>query len=189
MGRILFMSSRTLRGAQNDWATVASLLDLPAEYDYALIFLVFSETFLQPVFQQATDLYEMMLRWNRSRTRFKPGAIRRLTHSGDDGWVIPEFAWDPAGRRLLWTQNHFSAGRRVDEGCIVRQIRAGLIDRLSRVQTLGQIPLDIVPKIRAQAADLLRDPTTYPFQGSGCGGSDPNQQPAIDQETEIGRFE
>jgi hypothetical protein len=189
MNHVIFMSSRNLRGAQNDWATVATLLDLPAEYDYALILLVFNETFLQPVFQQATDLYEMTLRWNRSRTRFKPGAIRRLTHSGDDGWVIPEFAWDPAGRRLLWTQNHVSNGRRVDEACIVRQIRAGLIDRLSQVQTIGQVPFDIVPKIRDQAANLLRDPTTYPFQGSGCGGSDPTQQPAIDQETEIGRFE
>src|SRR5262249_843580 len=37
MSRIIFMSSRNLPGAQNDWAQVATLLDLPADFDYALI--------------------------------------------------------------------------------------------------------------------------------------------------------
>ena len=79
MTRIVFMSSRNLPGAQNDWAQVATLLDLPADYDYALILPVFSDNYLQPILQQATDLYELTLRWNQARTRFKPGAVRRLT--------------------------------------------------------------------------------------------------------------
>jgi Tol biopolymer transport system component len=73
MDRIVFMSSRNLPGAHNDWATVATLLGLPADYDYELILFVFSDGFLQPRLQQATDLYELTLRWNQERTRFKPG--------------------------------------------------------------------------------------------------------------------
>ena len=189
MDRVLFMSSRGLPGAQNDWATVATLLALPAEYDYALILLVFGETFLQPVFAQATDLWEMRLHWNASRTRFKRGPVRRLTRSGDDGWVIPEFAWDPSGRRLLWTQNKFGDARRVDQGCVVRALRQAIVDRLAGVHTIAQLPLDIVPQIREQAADLLRDPRTFAGQTAGCGATDPGEAPAITQETRIGRFE
>jgi hypothetical protein len=189
MDRVLFMSSRGLPGAQNDWATVATLLGLPAEYDYALILLVFSETFLQPVFAQATDLWEMRLRWNASRTRFKRGPVRRLTHSGDDGWVIPEFAWDPSGRRLLWTQNKFGDARRVDRACVARALRQAIVDRLAGVHTIAQLPLDVVPQIREQAADLLRDPRAFAGQTAGCGATDPGEAPAITQETRIGRFE
>jgi len=189
MDRIIFMSSRNLPGAHNDWATLATLLGLPAEYDYELILFVFSDGFLQPRLQQATDLYELTLRWNQSRTRFKPGSVRRLTHSGEDGWVIPEFAWDPSGRRLLWTQNKFSDGRRLDQGCVVRQIRDAIVARLSGVDAITQLPLDVVPQIREQAVALLRDPKSYSFQGTGCGGDQPDQQPSYAQETHIGRYE
>jgi Tol biopolymer transport system component len=188
MHRILFMSSRHLPGAHNDWAMLARLLELPAEYDHVLILFVFSDSFLQPVLQQATDLYELRLRWNRSRTRFKPGALRRLTTSGDDGWVIPEFTWDPSGRRLLWTQNKFSAGRRVDQACVMRQIRDGFVARLSQVQAVSDIPFGIVGEIREQAVDLLRDPKSFPFEGRGCGGEQPDQEPAWAQETRIAHY-
>jgi hypothetical protein len=188
MSRILFMSSRNLPGAHNDWAELATLLDIPATYDYQLILLVFSDSFLQPVLQQATDLYEITLLWNRSRTMFKPGPVRRLTRTGEDGWVIPEFAWDASGERLLWTQNKYGSGRRVDQGCVMRKIRADVIRRLSGVHTLGEIPFDIVPQIREQAGQLLQDPNSFPFEGFGCGGDDPNQPLRFEQETRIGHY-
>ena len=152
------MSSRNLPGAHNDWAIAAKLFDLPADYDYELVLSVFSNDFLQPKLAQATDLYEMTLRWNRTRTRFKPGAIRRLTHTGEDGWIIPEFAWDPSGKRLLWTQNKFNDGRRVDQGCVKNALRSQFIARMSGVTNIGQIPLTIDTDIREQASAMLRDP-------------------------------
>ena len=39
-------------------------------------------------------------------------AVRRLTTDGNDGWISPEFAWDPAGRRLLWTELKYRDGVR-----------------------------------------------------------------------------
>jgi WD40 repeat protein len=188
MKRILFMSSRDLPGAHQDWAEDAALLDLPADYDYELILLVFSDSFLQPIFPQATDLHEITLRWNQSRTRFKPGPVRRLTVSGRDGWVIPEFAWDPSGRRLLWTQNKFNDGLRVDRACVAREIRGDIVGRLAGVDAIGKIPFDIGAKIRDQAANLLRQPTSYAYRGA-CGGTAPNLQPRLVQETHIGRYE
>ncbi len=188
MNRILFMSSRNLPGAHNDWAQAAALLGLPADYDYELILPVFSDSYLQPIFQQATDLYEITLRWNRSRTRFKPGAVRRLTTSGEDGWVIPEFAWDPAGRRLLWTQNRFDAGHRVDQGCVIRELRAAIIGRLSGVSTIAGVPFDLGATIRNDAASLLAEPRSYAYQGA-CGGTASSGPPRLEQQTQIGRFE
>ena len=188
MDRIIFMSSRNLPGAHNDWALVARFLDLPADFDYAIILPVFLNNFLQPILEQATDLYEMTLRWNRARTRFKPGNIRRLTRTGETGWVIPEFAWDPAGRRLLWTQNRFGEARRVDQGCVMRQIRAGFIARLSGVESIAQLPFTIDTEMREQAANLLRDPRAFTFAGGGCGSTSPEQPATLEQETRIGRY-
>jgi len=102
---------------------------------------------------------------------------------------FPEAAWDPSGRRLLCTQNKLSDGRRLDQGCVVRQIRATIVARLSGVDSIAQLPLDVVPQIREQAAALLRDPKSFTFQGMGCGGDDPGQQPPYAQETHIGRYE
>jgi hypothetical protein len=189
MSRILFMSSRDLPGAHNDWSKVATLLELPADYDHVLILFVFGRSFLQPVFQQATDLWEMKLRWNAARTRFKPGALRRLTRTGEEGWVIPEFAWDPSGRRLLWTQNKFPPTRRVDQACVVRRLRETFVARLAAVESVAQIPVDIDVEMRDQAAALLRDPATFPHQGLGCGGDEPDTtERGFDQETRIGRL-
>lgn len=189
MERILFMSSRNLPGAFDDWARVAAFLALPADYDYVLILGVFSGSFLQPVFQQATDLYEIRLRWNRSRTRFRRGPVRRLTRSGEDGWVIPEFAWDPSGRRLLWTQNKFPDGVRVDQRCVMRRIRRDFISRLAGVQSIGQIPFGIDAEVRDEAARLLQDPRTYPRPQGDCGGNDPGAPVPFAQETRIGHYE
>ncbi len=83
MDAIIFMSTRDHAGAFNNWTRLATLLDLPARYDYALVLQVFSDGFLQPVFQQADDLYRIDLDWNSDRTRFhRRGPVRRLTHSG-----------------------------------------------------------------------------------------------------------
>jgi hypothetical protein len=189
MSRIIFMSSRDLPGAHNDWAVAARLLGLPADYDHVLILLVFSDSFLQPVLQQPTDLWEMKLRWNGSRTRFKPGPLRRLTQTGEQGWVIPEFTWDPTGKRLLWTQNKFPDAFRVDQGCLVRQIRDGFVRELSGVHGIGQIPFDIHQRMRAEATAMLGNPQAYPHAGRGCGGDTPGAPTVFDQETRIGRYE
>ena len=112
-----------------------------------------------------------------------------MTSSGEDGWVIPEFAWDPSGRRLLWTENKIGTERRVDQGCVMRKIRADIIGRLSGVRTFDKIPFDIVPQIRAQALSLLDDPKAFPFQGFDCGGTDPTQPPHLTQRSRIGHYE
>ncbi|HEV7734394.1 MAG TPA: hypothetical protein VGR62_19630 [Candidatus Binatia bacterium] len=186
MKHVIFMSSRNLPGAHNDWSRVAELLQLPPDWDYAIVLSVFSNNFLQPVFQQPTDLYEMTLRWNRGRTRFKPGPIRRLTTSGDQGWIIPEFAWDPAGKRLLWSQARSIDGVRVDEACVIRRIREAFIARVSGVTSVAQIPFALDVEMREAASELLRDPNTYPIGDGACGGAAP-KAPFV-QETWIGRY-
>ena len=102
--------------------------------------------------------------------------------------MVPEFAWDPSGRRLLWTQNKFNDGRRVDQACVTRQLRDAIVGRLQGVTTVNQLPFNIVPDIRDRAADLLRDPTQYPVDGA-CGGSAPDAEPRLVGETVIGHFE
>ncbi len=106
MRRVIFMSTRDHPGAFNDWTTLASALGLPADHDYALILPVFEFGFLQPVFEQANDLYELNLSTRK---------VRRLTTDGDRGWIIPEFAWSPNGRQLLWTESKYNEGLRVDQ--------------------------------------------------------------------------
>ena len=112
--------------------------------------------------------------------------MRRLTNSGADGWVIPEFAWDPGGRRLLWTQNKFGDGYRIDQGCVANELRSAIVARLSGVDSIVQIPFDIVPQIGAAAGGFLHDPTTYPYDGA-CGAV--GRPSSYAQETRIGRFE
>jgi hypothetical protein len=188
MNRILFMSSRDLPGAHNDWVMTAELLDLPATYDYQLILFVFFDSFIQPVLEQATDLYEIELDWNAARTRFKPGRLRRLTRSGLEGWVIPEFAWDPSGRRLLWSEAKFNDGRRVDQGCVQRFLREQFVARMRGISTIDKIPYGIATEMRQASSQLLRDPQLFDGSGLGCGGEDPEQVPAMTQRTRIGRY-
>jgi hypothetical protein len=189
MSRVLFMSSRDLPGAHNDWAILAKLLGLPSDFDHVLILLVFTDSFLQPVLQQPTDLWELKLRWNKSRTRFKPGELRRLTTTGEEGWVIPEFAWEPGGKRLLWTQNKYPDDVRVSQSCLAQQVRDDFIRELSAVQNVGQIPFDVHRRIRAEAVRFLGNPGEYPFAGRNCGGDVPAEPGQFAQETRIGRYE
>jgi Tol biopolymer transport system component len=117
MKKVIFMSTRDHPGAFTDWTTVATALGLPANFDYILILPVFEATFLQPVFEQDNDLYELTL---------ATGQVRRLTKDGDHGWIIPEFAWDPTGTRLLWTESKIDEGVRIDQ-------------RLDLIKELGQL--------------------------------------------------
>ncbi len=189
MSRVIFMSSRGLPGAYDDWSRVARFLRLPARYDYVLVLSVFSDSFLQPVLAQATDLYSLRLRWSGGRARVRPGgAPQRLSRTGKRGWVVPEFAWDPAGRRLLWTENRFPKGVRVDQSCLVRRIRRKIIDRLDGVDTVGDIPATLDAEIRDAVAELLRDPTGYARREPSCGGSRSGKPAAFEQRTLIGRL-
>lgn len=189
MKRVIFMSSRDLPGAHNTWAVAASLLGLPADHDYALILSVFFNNFIQPRFEQATDLWEQELSWNKKRTKLKLGALRRLTTTGEQGWVIPEFAWDSKHQRLLWSQARFSAATRIDQGCTIRRLREGIIARLSGVDRFQEIPGNIDVDIRETAAAMLLDPRAYQPTDGSCGGTDPESENVFEQETMIGRFE
>lgn len=156
---IVFMSTRGHPGALENWTRLATLIDLPATYDYALVLPVFSRSFLEPVFSQADDLYELPLRWNARRTSFRPAKPRRLTRSGDRGWVIPEFALDPSGRRLLWTQVRLRG--RVDERSVLRRIRDRIVDELSAVHGVGGLPVSIFDDVAEQVGEVLRNPSAF----------------------------
>ena len=102
--RILFMSSRDRDGIFNTWANLTRTLGVPSDYDYLLILPIFEAGFLQPVGQEATDLYMTSLA--------HPGSVTRLTQDGADGWITPEFGWDPSHSCLVWTENRFPDGYR-----------------------------------------------------------------------------
>jgi hypothetical protein len=135
MKRIILMSTRGHAGAFNDYELVAQLLGLPADYDYALILPVFELGFLQPVFEQANDLYDFKVQ--RSGGEISgPGKVRRLTHTGDNGWVTPEFSYGyEGGKRLLFTQVKVNDGVRIDQR------------------------LDLIAELQ-QAVEFLQDPST-----------------------------
>jgi Tol biopolymer transport system component len=101
---VIFMSSRDHPGFFDTWAQTARTLGLPNDYDYLLILPLFEAGFLQPVGQESTDLYELRLAY--------PEQVRRLTHDGDQGWITPEFTWDPTNSFLMWTENRFPDGYR-----------------------------------------------------------------------------
>jgi Tol biopolymer transport system component len=133
MKRVIFMSTRDHPGAFNDWASLATALGLPAGYDYALILPVFEFGFLQPLFEQSNDLYELNL-----KTRH----VRRLTHDGDQGWIIPEFAWSPDGRRLLWTESKYNEGLRIDQNVDLAKEVADEATFLMNPPQFGQKDID-----------------------------------------------
>jgi hypothetical protein len=41
-----------------------------------------------------------------------PEQVRRLTYDGEEGWITPEFTWDPTNSFLMWTENRFPDGYR-----------------------------------------------------------------------------
>jgi hypothetical protein len=101
---VIFMSSRAHPGFFNTWADAARTLGLPNDYDYLLILPLFEAGFLQPVGSEATDLYELPVT--------QPASVRRLSYDGDEGWITPEFTWDPTNSYLLWTENRYPEGYR-----------------------------------------------------------------------------
>jgi Tol biopolymer transport system component len=103
MKDVIFMSSRNQPGLFNTWAQAAQTLGLPNDYDWLLILPLFEAGYLQPVGQEYTDLYELDL---------ATGSVRRLTTDGNDGWITPEFTWDPTDKFLIWTENRLPDGYR-----------------------------------------------------------------------------
>jgi Tol biopolymer transport system component len=101
---VIFMSSRDHPGFYNTWVTLTQDANLTTSLDYLLVLPIFEAAFLQPVAQEATDLYDLDL---------TTGAVRRLTTSGDDGWIVPEFTWDPTNSFLFWTEQRIVDRERV----------------------------------------------------------------------------
>jgi hypothetical protein len=98
------MSSRDAPGLFNSFAETAKDLGIPADEDWLLTLPVFEAAFLQPVGEESTDLYLLDL---------ATGSLRRLTDDGKDGWITPEFTWDPQNKRLVWTENRLPPGERI----------------------------------------------------------------------------
>jgi Tol biopolymer transport system component len=101
---VIFMPTRDHPGFFNTVTGLTNAAGLTTDEDYLLVLPLFEAGFLQPVAQEATDLYELNL---------ATGSVRRLTRNGDDGWIIPEFTWDPTNRFLMWTEARFPDGLRV----------------------------------------------------------------------------
>jgi Tol biopolymer transport system component len=126
---IIFMSSRDAPGFFNTWAELSRDAGLTADEDYLLVLPIFEAAFLQPVAEETTDLYLLDP---------STGSVRRLTTDGHDGWIVPEFTWDPKNRRLWFTENRLPPGARVG------------------------FPLDPLKELR-EAADMLENPPTPDF--------------------------
>jgi len=103
MSKIIFMSTRDHPGLFNDYRALADSIGLGADTDFVTVLPVFELGFLQPVAGESTDLYELDP---------ASGQVRRLTNSGDDGWIVPEFSFDPGSRRMLYTEARFPPGTR-----------------------------------------------------------------------------
>jgi Tol biopolymer transport system component len=101
---VIFMSSRDHPGFLNAYIALARQARLPTDEDYLLTLELFEAGYEQPVAQESTDLYELNL---------ATGSVRRLTTDGDDGWVTPEFTWNPSHTNLVWTEIRFPTGLRV----------------------------------------------------------------------------
>ena len=104
MKDVIFMSSRDHPGFYNTFEQAALDANLPTSLDNFAILPIFELGFLQPLAGESTDLYDLNLATN---------SVRRLTTDGDDGWITPEFTWDPANKRLVWTENRITPGASV----------------------------------------------------------------------------
>ena len=78
-------------------------------------------------------------------------------------------------------------GARVDQACVVRQLRAQFLARLANVHQILDIPLSIHHEMRDVAGLLLQTPSMFPYQGLGCGGELPAPR-TFAQATRMGRF-
>jgi hypothetical protein len=101
MKDVIFMSSRAHPGFLNTYIQVAREIGLTSAYDNFLILPIFDLGYLQPVAAEGTDLYEESLATH---------AVRRLTYDGNQGWVTPEFTWNPSNKELFWTENRLPPG-------------------------------------------------------------------------------
>ena len=101
MKDVIFMSSRDHPGFYNTFSEISQDLGLTTAADNFLVLPIFEAGFLQPLAQEATDLYELNLATH---------SVRRLTTEGDEGWIIPEFTWNPANNALWWTENRIPRG-------------------------------------------------------------------------------
>jgi hypothetical protein len=128
MKDVIFMSTRDHPGFYNTYSTLAQDAGAPSDADNYLVLPIFEAGFEQPVAQETTDLYDLDV---------ATGSVRRLTHDGDDGWVIPEFTWDPTRSYLFWTELRIPDGLRVP------------------------LPLD-VPRQTAQTQQYLANPVLPP---------------------------
>jgi Tol biopolymer transport system component len=132
---IIYMSSRDSPEFFNKWAELTRQAGLTADEDYLLILPIFEAAFLQPVAEETTDLYLLDP---------STGATRRLTFDGGDGWIVPEFTWDPANTHLWFTENRLPPGARVS------------------------LQFDAVKELR-EAADFLRNPPTPDASKAAAG--------------------
>jgi hypothetical protein len=71
---------------------------------------------------------------------------------------------------------------------MLRRLRAGFIERLTGIDTVGEIPGGIDDEIRDSVADLLRDPSRYALRAPGCGGTRPGQPGKFEQRTRVARL-
>jgi Tol biopolymer transport system component len=101
MKDVIFMSSRDHPGFYNTFSQIAQDLNLTSDYDNFLVLPIFEAGFEQPLAQEETDLYELNL---------QTGSVRRLTTDGNDGWITPEFTWNPQNNQLFWTENRLPPG-------------------------------------------------------------------------------
>ena len=152
MKKVIFMSSRDHPSAWNTWSNAFWSAGTPADFDYLLILPLFELGWLQPIAEASNDLYELDL---------ASGAVRRLTTEGDDGWIIPEFVWDPAGERLLWTETKYNDGVRM------------------------QLPPDPVRDLNELVA-MLQDPPLPSPEEIGGVGLTPGF--LLERRTQIGRY-
>jgi Tol biopolymer transport system component len=104
MKSVIFMSTRDHPGFFNTFAQLSDAAGLTTDEDYLLILPLFEVGFLQPIAAEATDLYELNL---------ETGAVRRLTTTGDDGWIVPEFTFDPTNKFMMWTEARYPDGLRM----------------------------------------------------------------------------
>ena len=101
---VIFMSSRDHPGFCNTFISASRVLGVPADVDYLLTLPIFEACYEQPAAPEATDLYLLDLSTRN---------VRRLTTDGNAGWIIPEFAWDPHHRFLIYTEARLYPGARV----------------------------------------------------------------------------
>ena len=119
MKDVIFMSSRDQPGLFNTWSQAAQTLGLPTDYDYLLILPLFEAGFLQPVGQE----YDRALYELDRATELRSMAA---DDDGQDGWITPEFSWDPKNKFLMWTENRFPDGYRYQlSGARLGPARAG----------------------------------------------------------------